>query len=124
MRIIFIYIFTSFSFICFGSFPTQNNIPLDTIKEFKKETLEEYRNRIKKQLYSNDHDLFQESINQHKSQKKEKKNLSKWQKTHPLLRVLYIILGLIIVLIIYFGVINPISLSPSISLSDLESAIE
>ena len=122
MRIIFIYIFTSFSFICFGSFPTQNNIPLDTIKEFKKETLEEYRNRIKKQLFSNDNDLFQESINQHKSQKKEKKNLSKWQKTHPLLRVLYIILGLIIVLFIYFGAINPIS--PSISWSDLESAIE
>lgn len=122
MRIIFIYIFTSFSFICFGSFPTQNNIPLDTIKEFKKETLEEYRNRIKKQLFSNDNDLFQESINQHKSQKKEKKNLSKWQKTHPLLRVLYIILGLIIVLFIYFGAINPIS--PSISWSDLEDAIE
>ena len=122
MRIIFIYIFTSFSFICFGAFPTQNSIPLDTIKELKKETLEEYRNRIKKQLFSNDNDLYQESINQHKSQKKDKKNLSRWQKTHPLLRVLYIILGLIIVLFIYFGAINPIS--PSISWSDLESAIE
>ena len=58
MRIIFIYIFTSFSFICFGAFPTQNSIPLDTIKELKKETLEEYRNRIKKQLFSNDNDLY------------------------------------------------------------------
>ena len=122
MRIIFIYIFTSFSFICFGAFPTQNNIPLDTIKEFKKETLEEYRNRIKKQLYSNDNDLYQESINQHKSQKKDKKNLSKWQKTHPLLRVLYIILGLIIVLFIYFGVINPFE--PTYSGSIFEITIE
>ena len=121
MRIIFIYIFTSFSFMCFGAFPTQNNIPLDTIKELKKETLEEYRNRIKKQLFSNDNDLYQESINQHKSHKKDKKNLSKWQKTHPLLRVLYIILGLTIVLLIYFAM-NPIR--PSISLNDFADAIE
>ena len=121
MRIIFIYIFTSFSFISFGSFPTQNNIPLDTIKESKKETLEEYRNRIKKQLFSNDNDLYKESINQHKYQKKEKKNLNKWQKTHPLKRVLYIILGLIIVIFIYF-ILNPIS--PSISLTDFADAIE
>ena len=100
MRIIFIYIFTSFSFICFGAFPTQNNIPLDTIKELKKETLEQYRNRIKKQLFSNDNDLYQESINKHKSQKKEKKNLSKWQKTHPLLRFLIIIGGLLLIILI------------------------
>ena len=75
-------------------------------KRIKKKTLEEYRNRIKKQLYSNDNDLYQESINQYKSQKIDKKNLSKWQKTHPLLRVLYIILGLIIGLFIYFSAIH------------------
>ena len=116
------YIFILLSNLCFGSFPVENNFYNDTIIEKKKETREEYQQRIKKQLFGNDDDLYQESINQFESRKKVKKNLSKWQKTHPLLRVLYIILALIIALFIYFGAINPIS--PSISWSDLEDAIE
>ena len=37
--------------IGFASFPIQMSIPSDTITESKKETMEEYKMRIQKQLY-------------------------------------------------------------------------
>ena len=94
------YIFILLSNLCFGSFPVQNNLYNDTIIERKKETREEYQKRIQKQLFSNDDDLYQESINQYESRKKVKKNLSKWRKIHPFIRFFIIILGLALVLFI------------------------
>ena len=96
------YIFLVFPSFCFASFPVITNSYSDTIHETKKETLDEYRQRIQKQLYSNDYDLNQEFISEKKSKKKSvnKENLTKWGKIHPLLRFLIIISGLFLIGII------------------------
>ena len=116
------YIFILLSNLCFGSFPVENNLYNDTIIEKKKETREEYQQRIKKQLYGNDDDLYQESINQYESRKKVKKSFSKWRKIHPIIRFLIIIVGLALVLFIAILIsfaINPPSFS--IDLDDLSN---
>ena len=96
------YIFLVFPSFCFASFPVSTNSYSDTIPETKKETLEEYRQRIQKQLYLNDDDLYKKYISEQKSRKKsvKKENLSKWGKIHPLLRFLIIISGLFLIGII------------------------
>ena len=116
------YIFILLSNLCFGSFPVQNNLYNDTIIEKKKETREEYQQRIKKQLYGYDDDLYQESINQYESIKKVKKNLSKWRKIHPIIRFLIIIVGLALVL--FIGILISFAINPpsfSIDLDDLSN---
>ena len=104
MKMIIYYIFLVFPSFCFASFPVSTNSYSDTIPETKKETLEEYRQRIQKQLYSNDDDLYKKYISEQKSRKKsvKKENLSKWGKIHPLLRFLIIISGLFLIGIIIF----------------------
>ena len=104
MKMIIYYIFLVFPSFCFASFPVSTNSYSDTIPETKKETLEEYRQRIQKQLYSNDYDLYQEYIGEYEFKKKSvnKENLSKWEKIHPLLRFLIIISGLFLIGIIIF----------------------
>ena len=99
MKLILYYVFFVFPSFCFASFPVSTNSYSDTIPETKKETLEEYRQRIQKQLYSNDDDLYKEFISEKKSKKKsvKKENLSKWGKIHPLLRFLIIISGLFLI---------------------------
>ena len=57
---------------CFTLFPVSKNSYSDTIPETKKETLEEYRQRIQKQLYSNDDDLYEENKSEHESREREK----------------------------------------------------
>ena len=98
MKMIIYYVFLVFPSFCFASFPVSINSNSDTIPETNKETLEEYHQRIKKQLYSND-DLYQEYISEQKTKKKSinKENLSKWGKIHPLLRFLIIISGLFLI---------------------------
>ena len=93
------YIFLVFPSFCFASFPVITNSYSDTIHETKKETLDEYRQRIQKQLYSNDYDLYQEYIGEYEFKKKSvnKENLTKWGKIHPLLRFLIIISGLFLI---------------------------
>ena len=116
------YIFILLSNLCFGSFPVQNNLYNDTIIEKKKETREEYQQRIKKQLYGYDDDLYQESINQYESIKKVKKNLSKWRKIHPFIRFFIIIVGLALVL--FIGILISFAINPpsfSIDLDDLSN---
>ena len=116
------YIFILLSNLCFGSFPVQNNLYNDTIIEKKKETREEYQQRIKKQLYGYDDDLYQESINQYESIKKVKKNLSKWRKIHPFIRFFIIIVGLALVL--FIGALISLAINPpsfSIDLDDLSN---
>ena len=116
------YIFILLSNLCFGSFPVQNNLYNDTIIERKKETREEYQQRIQKQLFSNDDDLYQESINQYESRKKVKKNLSKWRKIHPFIRFFIIIVGLALVL--FIGALISLAINPpsfSIDLDDLSN---
>ena len=66
------YIFLVFPSFCFASFPVSTNSYSDTIPETKKETLEEYRQRIQKQLYSNDGDLYEENKSEHESREREK----------------------------------------------------
>ena len=66
------YVFLVFPSICFASFPFSTNSYSDTIPETKKETLEEYRQRIQKQLYSNDGDLYEENKSEHESAEREK----------------------------------------------------
>ena len=46
----------------FASFPIQTTIPLDTIIESKKETMEEYKIRIQKQLYKPTEKKYKNSI--------------------------------------------------------------
>ena len=103
--------------IGFASFPVKTTTPSDTIIESKKETMEEYKIRIQKQLYSSDNDLYYDS------RKKEKKNLSKWKKIHPFIRFFIIIVGLALVIFIVL-LINLAMNPPSISLGDLVDAIE
>ena len=88
------YIFILLSNLSYGSFPVENNLYNDTIIEKKKETREEYQQRIKKQLYGYENNLLIES------NKKVNKNLSKWEKINPFIRFLIIILGLALVLFI------------------------
>ena len=116
------YIFILLSNLCFGSFPVENNFYNDTIIEKKKETREEYQKRIQKQLFGNDDDLYQESINQYESRKKVKKNLSKWRKIHPFIRFFIIIVGLALVL--FIGALISLAINPpsfSIDLDDLSN---
>ena len=116
------YIFLVFPSFCFASFPVSTNSYSDTIPETKKETLEEYRQRIQKQLYSNDDDLYQEYIREHKSRNIEKVNSSRWSKIHLWIKFFLIVIGLAIVLIIgaFISYVN----SPpsfSIDLNDLSN---
>ncbi len=101
----------------FASFPIKTTTLCDTTIESKKETMEEYKIRIQKQLYSNDNDLYNEAINQYESRKK-KKNLSKWKKIHPLFRFLIIIVALVIALII--GVLISFAINPPSFSFDLD----
>ena len=116
MRIIILTTLFIMPFIGFASFPIQISIPSDTTIETKKETMEEYKIRIQKQLYSSDNDLYYDS-----RKKKKKKNLSKWRKIHPFFRFLIIILGLAIVIFI-IALISLANNPPSISfdLNDLK----
>ena len=121
MKNLLTYIFILLSNLCFGSFPVQNNLYNDTIIEKKKETREEYQQRIKKQLFGDD-DLYQESINHYESRKKVKKNLSKWKKIHPFIRFFIIIVGLALVL--FIGALISLAINPpsfSIDLDDLSN---
>jgi len=108
MRLIILTTLFVIPLIGFASFPVKTTTPSDTIIESKKETMEEYKIRIQKQLYSSDNDLY------YHSRKKEKKNLSKWRKIHPFFRFLIIILGLAIVIFI-IAYINFVNNPPSIS---------
>ena len=107
MKMIIYYAFLVFPSFCFASFPVSTNSYSDTIPETKKETLEEYRQRIQKQLFSNDVDLYKEYISKQKSKKKSvnKKNLSKWGKIHPLLRFLIILSGLFLIVVIILSIL-------------------
>lgn len=116
------FIFILLSNLCFGSFPVENNFYNDTIIEKKIETREEYQQRIKKQLYGNDDDLYQESISKFESRKKVKKNLSKWRKINPFIRFFIIIVGLALVL--FIGALISFAINPpsfSIDLDDLSN---
>jgi len=122
MKMIIYYVFLVFPSFCFASFPVSTNSYSDTIPETKKETLEEYRQRIQKQLYSNDDDLYQEYIREHKSRNIEKVNSSRWSKIHLWIKFFLIVIGLAIVLIIgaFISYVN----SPpsfSIDLNDLSN---
>ena len=50
----------------FASFPIQTTIPSDTIIESKKETMEEYKIRIQKQLYKPTEKKYKNSIKENK----------------------------------------------------------
>ena len=122
MKMILFYIFLVFPSFCFASFPVSTNSYSDTIPETKKETLEEYRQRIQKQLYSNDNDLYQESINEYESRNIEKVSSSRWNKLHPWIKFFLIVIGLAIVLII--GALISLAINPpsiSIDLNDLSN---
>ena len=108
MRIIILTSLFLIPLIGFASFPVKTTTPSDTIIESKKETMEEYKIRIQKQLYSSDNDLYYDS------RKKEKKNLSKWRKIHPFFRFLIIIVGLALVIFI-IALISLANNPPSIS---------
>tara|TARA_Y100000746_G_scaffold170956_1_gene148279 strand:+ start:1923 stop:2291 length:369 start_codon:yes stop_codon:yes gene_type:complete len=117
MRLIILTTLFLIPLIGFASFPIEITNPCDTTIESKKETMEEYKIRIQKQLYSNDNDLYNEAINQYESRKK-KKNLSKWKKIHPLFRFLIIIVALVIALII--GVLISFAINPPSFSFDLD----
>ena len=116
------YIFLVFPSICFASFPFSTNSYSDTIPETKKETLEEYRQRIQKQLYLNNNDLYQESINEYESRNIKKINSSRWGKIHPWIKFFIIVIGLAIALII--GALISLAINPpsvSFDLDDLSN---
>ena len=116
------YVFLVFPSFCFASFPVSTNSYSDTIPETKKETLEEYRQRIQKQLYSNDDDLYQEYIREHKSRNIEKVNSSRWSKIHPWIKFFIIVIALAIALII--GALISLAINPpsfSFDLDDLSN---
>ncbi len=118
------YIFLVFPSFCFASFPVSTNSYSDTIPETKKETLEEYRQRIQKQLYLNDDDLYKKYISEQKSRKKsvKKENLSKWGKIHPLLRFLIIISGLFLIgIIIVIILMSNASFSSGFDIDDFSN---
>ena len=99
----------------FASFPIKISILSDTVIESKKETMEEYKVRIQKQLYSSNNDFYYGS--------RKNKNLSKWKKIHPFIRFLIIIAGLTLVIFIVV-LINFAMNPPSVSLGDFVDAIE
>ena len=116
------YIFLVFPSFCFASFPVSTNSYSDTIPETKKETLEEYRQRIQKQLYLNNNDLYQESINEYESRNIKKINSSRWGKIHPWIKFFIIVIGLAIALII--GALISLAINPpsfSFDLDDLSN---
>tara|TARA_B100000212_G_scaffold114539_1_gene85469 strand:+ start:355 stop:732 length:378 start_codon:yes stop_codon:yes gene_type:complete len=124
MKMIIYYIFLVFPSFCFASFPVSTNSYSDTIPETKKETLEEYRQRIQKQLYLNDDDLYKKYISEQKSRKKsvKKENLSKWGKIHPLLRFLIIISGLFLIgIIIVIILMSNASFSSGFDIDDFSN---
>ena len=88
MRLIILTTLFLIPLIGFASFPIQISIPSDTIIESKKETMEEYKIRIQKQLYSGD-----------------KKNLIK-RKIHPFNRFFIIIVGYALVMFIVSFFLN------------------
>ena len=99
----------------FASFPIQTTSPNDTIIESKKETMEEYKIRIQKQLYSSDNDSYYDS--------RKKKNLSKWKKIHPFIRFLIIIIVLalnIFIALLIKNANNPSSFSLGDFVDDFE----
>ena len=87
MRLIFITSLFLIPLIGFASFPIQISILSDTIIESKKETMEEYKIRIQKQLYSGD-----------------KKNLIKQKKIHAFNRFFIIIVGYALVMFIVIAI--------------------
>ena len=116
------YVFLVFPSFCFASFPVSINSNSDKIPETNKETLEEYHQRIKKQLYSNDYDLYQESINEYESRNIEKVSSSRWNKLHPWIKFFLIVIGLAIILII--GALISLAINPpsfSFDLDDLSN---
>ena len=117
MRLIILTTFLLIPLIGFASFPVDTTNASNITIESKKETMEEYKIRIQKQLYSNDNDLYNEAINQYESRKK-KKNFSKWKKIHPLFRFLIIIVALVIALII--GVLISFAINPPSFSFDLD----
>ena len=62
MRLITLTILFLIPFIGFASFPIQISVPSDTIIESKKETMEEYKIRIQKQLYNPTEKKYKNSI--------------------------------------------------------------
>ena len=66
MRLIFITSLFLIPLIGFASFPIQISIPSDTIIESKKETMEEYKIRIQKQLYKPTEKKYKNSIKENK----------------------------------------------------------
>lgn len=66
MRLITLTILFLIPFIGFASFPIQISVPSDTIIESKKETMEEYKIRIQKQLYKPTEKKYKNSIKENK----------------------------------------------------------
>ena len=66
MRLIIIVTLFLISLFGFASFPIQISIPSDTIIESKKETMEEYKIRIQKQLYKPTEKKYKNSIKENK----------------------------------------------------------
>ena len=62
MRLIILTTLFVIPLIGFASFPIQISIPSDTIIESKKETMEEYKIRIQKQLYKRTETKYKNSI--------------------------------------------------------------
>ena len=66
MRIIILTILFLIPLFGFASFPAQTTIPSDTTIESKKETMEEYKIRIQKQLYKPTEKKYKNSIKENK----------------------------------------------------------
>ena len=66
MRLIIIVTLFLISLFGFASFPIQISIPSDTTIETKKETMEEYKIRIQKQLYKPTEKKYKNSIKENK----------------------------------------------------------
>ena len=66
MRLIILTTLFLIPLIGFASFPIQISIPSDTIIESKKETMEEYKIRIQKQLYKPTEKKYKNSIKENK----------------------------------------------------------
>ena len=115
MRSIILTILFLIPLIGSASFPIKITTPSDTIIEPKKETMEEYKIRIQKQLYISDNDSYYDS--------RKKKNLSKWKKIHPFIRFLIIIIVLalnIFIALLIKNANNPSSFSLGDFVDDFE----
>ena len=66
MRLIILTTLFVIPLIGFASFPIQTTTPSDTIIESKKETIEEYKIRIQKQLYKPTEKKYKNSIKENK----------------------------------------------------------